>query len=141
MLHHEQNIWKMGGLRRRLPITFATFGAGALALIGCPPFSGFSVRMRFSRSPTNTTCRFSPCIVHRVLTAFYVIRMSSYGLLRYPRSDSASEGRESPPVMTMPLIVLAILATLGDLHFSLETYQAPPEKKQRSLFQCWLSSL
>src|SRR6476660_654320 len=41
MLHHEQNIWKMGGLRRRLPITFATFGAGALALIGCPPFSGF----------------------------------------------------------------------------------------------------
>src|SRR5437870_723976 len=42
MLHHEQNIWKMGGLRRRLPITFATFGAGALALMGCPPFSGRS---------------------------------------------------------------------------------------------------
>jgi len=41
MLHHEQNIWKMGGLRRRLPITFVTFGAGALALNGCPPFSGF----------------------------------------------------------------------------------------------------
>src|SRR5438094_231341 len=41
MLHHEQNIWKMGGLSRNLPITFLTFGAGALALIGCPPFSGF----------------------------------------------------------------------------------------------------
>src|SRR5213595_2197313 len=36
MLHHEQNIWKMGGLSRNLPITFLTFGAGALALIGCP---------------------------------------------------------------------------------------------------------
>src|SRR6266487_15983 len=41
MLHHEQNIWKMGGLSRNLPITFLTFVAGALALIGCPPFSGF----------------------------------------------------------------------------------------------------
>ena len=41
MLHHEQNIWKMGGLSRKLPITFASFLVGALALIGCPPFSGF----------------------------------------------------------------------------------------------------
>src|SRR5436853_2421728 len=41
MLHHEQNIWKMGGVSRNLPITFLTFGAGALALVGCPPFSGF----------------------------------------------------------------------------------------------------
>src|SRR3989449_3336444 len=38
MLHHEQNIWKMGGLSRTLPITFLTFVIGALALIGCPPF-------------------------------------------------------------------------------------------------------
>src|SRR6201993_5103369 len=41
MLHHEQNIWKMGGLAGKLPITFVTFAVGALALIGCPPFSGF----------------------------------------------------------------------------------------------------
>src|SRR5213592_4975767 len=40
-LHHEQDIWKMGGLAPKLTITFATFAAGALALIGCPPFSGF----------------------------------------------------------------------------------------------------
>src|SRR5256885_5000759 len=40
-LHHEQNIWKMGGLSRNLKVTFATFFAGALALTGCPPFSGF----------------------------------------------------------------------------------------------------
>src|SRR5437588_5054600 len=41
MLHHEHDIWRMGGLSRRLPITFLTFAVGALALIGCPPFSGF----------------------------------------------------------------------------------------------------
>ena len=41
MLHHEQDIWRMGGLKNRLPVTFITFAVGALALIGCPPFSGF----------------------------------------------------------------------------------------------------
>src|SRR5437870_6504132 len=40
-LHHEQDIWKMGGLRRNLRITFVTFLVGALALMGAPPFSGF----------------------------------------------------------------------------------------------------
>src|SRR5437879_2156446 len=40
-LHHEQDIWEMGGLRRNLTITFVTFLVGALALMGCPPFSGF----------------------------------------------------------------------------------------------------
>src|SRR6267378_799586 len=44
MLRHEQNIWKMGGLSRKLPVTFVTFAIGALALIGCPPFSGFFSR-------------------------------------------------------------------------------------------------
>src|SRR6266513_4698186 len=41
MLHHEQNIWKMGGLSKKLRVTFLTFLVGTLALIGCPPFSGF----------------------------------------------------------------------------------------------------
>ena len=41
VLHHEQDIWKMGGLAKRLPITFLTFLVGTLALIGFPGFSGF----------------------------------------------------------------------------------------------------
>src|SRR5213075_82836 len=40
-LHHQQDIWNMGGLRRKMPVTFWTFLAGALALAGVPPFSGF----------------------------------------------------------------------------------------------------
>src|SRR4029077_10397842 len=40
-LHHEQDIWEMGGLSKNLTITFLTFLVGALALMGCPPFSGF----------------------------------------------------------------------------------------------------
>jgi NADH-quinone oxidoreductase subunit L len=41
-LHHEQNIWRMGGLQKKMPITFWTFLVGTLALVACPPFSGFS---------------------------------------------------------------------------------------------------
>ena len=40
-LHHEQDIWKMGGLRKKMPVTFWTFMVGTLALAGLPPFSGF----------------------------------------------------------------------------------------------------
>jgi len=76
MLHHEQNIWKMGGLSRSLPITFFTFVAGALALIGCPPFSGF-----FSKDAILTLAyeRNMPIFVVGLftafLTAFYVVRL------------------------------------------------------------------
>ena len=40
-LHHEQDIWKMGGLNEKMPLTFWTFAIGTLALMGCPAFSGF----------------------------------------------------------------------------------------------------
>ena len=40
-LHHQQDIWKMGGLKEKMPITYWTMLIGALALAGCPPFAGF----------------------------------------------------------------------------------------------------
>ena len=53
-LHEEQDIWKMGGLRKKMPVTFWTFLIGTLALSGVPPFSGFySARTRFSRRRWN----------------------------------------------------------------------------------------
>src|ERR1700757_1397234 len=135
MLHHEQNIWKMGGLRRRLPITFAPFGAGALALIGCPPFSGFFSKdailaVAYERNPLI----FVVALFSAFLTAFYVIRMLVIVFFGNPRSDSAREGRESPPVMTMPLIVLAILATLGGFAFFARKFLTLPSEKAPNAF-------
>jgi NADH-quinone oxidoreductase subunit L len=127
MLHHEQNIWKMGGLRRRLPITFVTFAAGALALMGCPPFSGF-----FSKDAILTIAyeRNTPIFVVALftafLTAFYVIRMLVIVFFGKPRSDTAREGHESPPVMTAPLVLLALLATLGGFAFFARNFLALP---------------
>ena len=131
MLHHEQNIWKMGGLSRNLPITFLTFVAGALALIGCPPFSGF-----FSKDAILTLAyeRNMPIFVVGLftafLTAFYVVRLLIIVFFGKPRSDIARESNESPFVMTGPLIALAVLATLGGFAFFARNFVALPIEKE-----------
>ena len=135
MLHHEQNIWKMGGLRRKLPITFVTFAAGALALIGCPPFSGF-----FSKDAILAVAYernlpiFAVALFTAFLTAFYVIRMLVTVFFSNPRSDRARECHESPPVMTMPLTGPAILATLGGFAFFAPKLSQAPNRKEAAIF-------
>jgi NADH-quinone oxidoreductase subunit L len=135
MLHHEQNIWKMGGLSRNLPITFLTFVAGALALIGCPPFSGF-----FSKDAILALAyeRNMPIFVVGLftafLTAFYVMRLLVIVFFGKPRSDIARQSRESPFVMTGPLIVLALLATIGGFAFFARNFLALPIEKEAATF-------
>src|SRR5438552_3298903 len=134
MLHHEQNIWKMGGLSRNLPITFLTFGAGALALIGCPPFSGF-----FSKDAILAVAyeRNMPIFVVGLLTAFltafYVIRFFVVVFFGNARSEIARKSNESPAVMTGPLIVLALLAILGGFAFFARNFLVLPVEKNIAL--------
>src|SRR5947208_10874586 len=131
MLHHEQNIWKMGGLSRNLPITFVTFAAGALALIGCPPFSGFfSKDAILALAYERNIPIFVLGLLTAFLTAFYVIRLLVIVFFGDARTESASESRESSPVMTVPLIVLAILATLGGFAFFTRNFLTLPIEKE-----------
>jgi len=131
MLHHEQDIWKMGGLSRRLPITFVTFAVGALALIGCPPFSGFfSKDAILALAYERDTPIFAVALFTAFLTAFYVIRMLVIVFFGTPHSDIARESRESPPVMTVPLIVLALLAALGGFAFFARNFLTLPVEKE-----------
>ena len=131
MLHHEQNIWKMGGLSRKLPVTFATFAVGALALIGCPPFSGF-----FSKDAILALAyeRNMPIFIlglfTAVLTAFYVVRLLVIVFFGDTRGEAARQSKESPLVMTGPLIVLAILAALGGFGFFARNFLALPIEKE-----------
>src|SRR5438477_5789321 len=114
MLHHEQDIWKMGGLSRKLPITFVTFAVGALALIGCPPFSGFfSKDAILAIAYEGNTPIFIVGLFTAFLTAFYVVRLLVIVFFGDTRGEVARQSRESPLVMTGPLIVLAIFAALG----------------------------
>jgi NADH-quinone oxidoreductase subunit L len=131
MLHHEQNIWTMGGLSRRLPITFVTFAVGALALIGCPPFSGFfSKDAILALAYERNTPIFAAALFTAFLTAFYVTRLFVIVFFGKPRTDIARETRESPPVMTVPLIVLALLATLGGFAFFARNFLTLPVEKE-----------
>jgi NADH-quinone oxidoreductase subunit L len=131
MLHHEQDIWKMGGLSPRLPITFVTFAVGALALIGCPPFSGFfSKDAILALAYERNTPIFAVALFTAFLTAFYVIRMLVIVFFGTPHSDIARESRESPPVMTVPLIVLALLAALGGFAFFARNFLTLPVEKE-----------
>src|SRR6202162_1876164 len=130
-LHHEQNIWKMGGLAQKLKITFATFAVGALALIGCPPFSGFfSKDAILALAYERNTPIFDVALFTAFLTAFYVIRMLVIVFFGTPHSDIARESRESPPVMTVPLTVLALLAALGGFAFFARNFVTLPVEQE-----------
>jgi NADH-quinone oxidoreductase subunit L len=135
MLHHEQNIWKMGGLSRYLPITFATFSIGALALIGCPPFSGFfSKDAILALAYERNMPIFAVGVFTAFLTAFYVMRMLVIVFFGKPRSEVARKSGESPLVMTGPLIVLALLATIGGFAFFARKFLALPIEKEAAIF-------
>ena len=135
MLHHEQNIWKMGGLFRKLPITFVTFTVGALALIGCPPFSGFfSKDAILALAYERNMPIFILGLLTAFLTAFYVVRLLVIVFFGAPRSDASRHSKESPLVMTGPLIVLAILAALGGFGFFARNFLALPVENGAALF-------
>jgi NADH-quinone oxidoreductase subunit L len=110
-LHHEQNIWHMGGLRRRMPITFWTFAIGTLALMGCWPFSGF-----FSKDQIlGVMAQHHPVICllglfTAFLTAFYMTRLFVVVFLNPAATERASHAHEAPAVMSWPLVILAIPA-------------------------------
>ncbi|MDQ2919153.1 MAG: NADH-quinone oxidoreductase subunit L [Verrucomicrobiota bacterium] len=128
MLHHEQNIWKMGGLGKRLPITCATFLIGTLALIGCPPFSGFfSKDMILALAYEKDPMIFYLGLFAAFLTAFYMTRLVLVVFFGRPRSDNALRGDEAPFVMTVPLIILAIPALLAGFGFFAKNFLAVPQ--------------
>ena len=125
----------MGGLARKLPITCASFLVGALALIGCPPFSGFfSKDAILALAYERNTPIFAVALFTAFLTAFYVIRLLVIVFFGRSRSDIARESHESPPVMTIPLIVLAVLATLGGFAIFARNFLALPVEKAPNAF-------
>jgi NADH-quinone oxidoreductase subunit L len=117
-LHHEQNIWKMGGLWRKMEGTFITFGIGYLALIGCPFLSGFfSKDVVLLAAHQKGPIFFIPALFTVVLTAFYMTRLMVVVFFGEPRSDEAKHGRDGPPAMTVPLIILAVASVFAGYAF------------------------
>lgn len=115
-MHHEQDITKMGGLKKHLPITHITFLLGCLAIAGIFPFSGFFSKdeilaAAFAKNPLY----WGLAVVGAVMTAFYMFRLYALTFLGKFRGTHEQEHHlhESPKAMTIPLVVLAILSVVG----------------------------
>ncbi len=114
-LHHEQDMRKMGGLRRYMPATYWTALVGALALCGIPPFAGFFSKDAIIEAVHHSTLPGSGIAYVAVtlgvfVTAFYTFRMMFMTFHGTPRmeAEARSHVRESPLVVTFPLVMLAI---------------------------------
>ena len=113
-LHHEQNIWKMGGLKSKMSVTFWTFLIATLALCGVPPFSGFFSKDEIlALALGHNMPLFVIASIVAVLTTFYMFRLVIVAFINPAKSDSASHAHESPSVMTLPLVFLAVLTIAG----------------------------
>ncbi|SMC73708.1 NADH-quinone oxidoreductase subunit L [Pedobacter africanus] len=115
-LHHEQDMRHMGGLRKKLPVTFLTMLIGTIAIAGLPPFSGFFSKDEIlAHVYLHDKVMWGIAVFGAFLTAFYMFRMlflTFYG--KYRGTHHAEEKiHESPKSMTIPLIVLAILSAIG----------------------------
>jgi NADH-quinone oxidoreductase subunit L len=132
--HHEQDIFKMGGLKKKMPITFWTFTVGFLAIAGIPGFSGFfskdEILTMALTNPGNGPWLYGIGLITALLTAFYMTRMLVLVFIVEPKQEhkedkahakkkkhddhghddhhGALTAHESPSVMTVPLIILAI---------------------------------
>lgn len=112
----EQDIRKMGAIRKVMPITFIVFLIGTLAIAGIPPFAGFVSKDQillaaYEKSPM----LFALGVIASLLTVFYMFRM--FFLVFYGQSrvdhDTLHHAHESPVSMTGPLGVLALLSVIG----------------------------
>jgi NADH-quinone oxidoreductase subunit L len=113
-LHHEQNIWKMGGLLQKMPKTAKTFAIGTAALTGFPLLSGFwSKDSILAAASDKSTVLYLIGLGVAVLTAFYMTRLFVVAFLGQPRTEAAKHGHDGPPAMMVPLLVLAFLSIIA----------------------------
>ena len=114
-MHHEQDIWKMGGLRHKMWATFWTFLFGTIALAGIVPFGGFYSKdaILAVAAKNHAYGQFVLGVIVASLTAFYMFRLVFVVFAQPAKSDAASHATESPPVMVIPLRILAVFSLIG----------------------------
>ncbi|MHB1950972.1 MAG: NADH-quinone oxidoreductase subunit L, partial [Acidiferrobacteraceae bacterium] len=123
-MHHEQDLRKMGGLRRYMPVTFICTWVGSLALAGIPPFSGFFSKdviidaVHDAHVP-GAHFAYWALTVGVFVTALYSFRMLFLAFYGEPRMDHHLQEhlKESPWVITLPLVLLAIPAAVSGMLF------------------------
>lgn len=115
---NEQDMRNMGGLRKKLPITFITMLIGTIAISGIPPFSGFFSKDEIlAHAYEHSKLLWGLGVIGALFTSFYMFRMlfiTFYGNFR-GTEEQKHHLHESPGSMTVPLIILAVLSAIGGL--------------------------
>lgn len=133
-MNDEQDMHKMGGLLKKMPVTAWTMAIATLAIAGIPPLAGFWSKDEILGSAFNRGGWFSVLwiigLLTALLTAFYMTRQWVMVFLGKPRWAEDANPHESPSVMTVPLVVLAALSVIGGLintplRFTLEHFLEP----------------
>jgi NADH-quinone oxidoreductase subunit L len=113
----EQDVRKMGGLKKYLPITYFTFTMGWLAIIGIPPFAGFfskdEILWQSFSSPLGHKGLWVVGAITAACTAFYMTRLMALTFWGKSRVPASVHPHESPMAMTIPLIILGALSVVG----------------------------
>jgi NADH-quinone oxidoreductase subunit L len=120
-MHHEQDIWKMGGLRRKMPVTFWTVLAGTLALAGVWPFSGFfSKDLLIARAAQQHLALYIVALFVAFLTAFYMFRLvfvvfagSARNEAGHGSEHASLTSQEPGPIILWPLRILAVFSIIA----------------------------
>jgi NADH-quinone oxidoreductase subunit L len=112
-MNDEVNMRKYGALRKFMPITFATFGLGYLAILGVPPFAGFYskdmiIETAFNAGGVKGIILGSVTLLGAGITAFYMTRVMILTFTGTKRWDENTEPHESPWLMWLPMAILAI---------------------------------
>jgi NADH-quinone oxidoreductase subunit L len=117
--HDQQDMRNMGGLRKAMPVTFATMAVGTIAISGIPPLAGFWSKDEILGVAFGRGGWFGLLwvvgLVTALLTAFYMTRQFVLVFLGEPRWEPDVHPHESPRLMTVPLVVLAGLSVVGGL--------------------------
>ncbi|RQG87105.1 NADH-quinone oxidoreductase subunit L [Natrarchaeobius halalkaliphilus] len=122
LMHHEQDMWKMGGLKDKAPVTYYTFLAGALALAGIVPFSGFWSKdeilydaLIVGLEEPVILAAYAMGLVAVFFTGFYTFRMVFLTFHGEPRSEAAEDPHSVGWSIKAPLIVLGVLALVAGI--------------------------
>lgn len=144
-MSNEQDMRRMGGLKGKLKITFATMLIATLAISGIPPFAGFFSKDEILAAAfVHNKAMYVIGVITAMFTSFYMFRLlylTFYGKFR-GTAEQEHHLHESPPTMTIPLIVLAVLSIVGGFigipetlggHHWLEHFLAPVFKDSAAL--------
>jgi NADH-quinone oxidoreductase subunit L len=112
-MNDEVDMRRFGGLWKLMPITWVTFGLGYLAIIGVPPLSGFYTKdpiidAAFAKGGTSGALLGTAALIGAGITAFYMTRIMFMTFAGERRWEEGAHPHEAPPIMTSPMIVLAI---------------------------------